>query len=547
MKKINSRWLLILAVVSLFFTAFIVQHSFERGRLQYEVDYEDVISFLDGLKRYRLLVDEGQGRLQFLYQYAVNPPHAPLHSLQAMLAFAFLGIHDWAPYVSNGVLLFALLSALVFALRDLGPWAKVAGLFFFLCTPLAYHTVEEFRPDYPSAIATVWGILLYFQFLRTSNPWLAGWAGACYGLAMLAKPPVFPYVMAMGGGPFFLGLFLGFRANSWRGVWKGALGAWPFFAGCALVAGPHFLVAARKIMDYFILNQLGPDSHLWAFNEGWGQRISYHLTGYGGWLGLGRHWMLALLLWGCALAAGLKFARTDKSARILLGLTGMTAWAYFFLVINPHMNPFFGLTFQILLLFSGAAFLGWLVGQGKVPWTRFVFGGAVLAVLGMAFLLAFRLPIRKIEFTFGPERHREFLRTVNRDVMAILDENRDAGEGRYCLVSTYGAVSSHTLQWISDKEERGFRFFGVGYEPIEKVQEMFDAREGSARVDFAVVSEPGILGVHEFLPNAKTSGPLLEYLSENPEYVKIGRVWDPEGKAYVVFSRKPRLGHEGAP
>ena len=117
--------------------------------------------------------------------------------------------------------------------------------------------------------------------------------------------------------------------------------------------------------------------------------------------------------------------------------------------------------------------------------------------------------MRKIEFTFGPEQHREFLKTANRDVTSILEQHRDAGEGRYCLVSTYGAVSSHTLQWISDKEKRGFRFFVVGYEPIEKVQEMFDAREGSARVDFAVVSEPGILGVHEFLPNAKTSGPLL--------------------------------------
>ena len=265
MKKINSRWLLILAVVSLFFTAFVVQHSFERGRLQYEVDYEDVISFLDGLKRYRLLVDEGQGRLQFLYQHAVDPPHAPLHSLQAMLAFAFLGIHDWAPYVSNGVLLFALLSALVFALRDLGPWAKVAGLFFLLCTPLAYHTVEEFRPDYPSAIATVWGIVLYFRFLREGSPWMAGWAGVCYGLAMLAKPPVFPYVLAMGGGPFFLGLLLGFRSDGGRGLWKSALAAWPFFVGCAVVAGPHFLVAARKILDYFVLNQLGADSHLWAF------------------------------------------------------------------------------------------------------------------------------------------------------------------------------------------------------------------------------------------------------------------------------------------
>ena len=503
------------------------------------MDYEDVISHIDGLKRFHDLTDNSS--LYFVQQYFLNPPHAPLHSLQAMLAFAFLGIHDWAPYVSNGVLLFALLSALVFALRDLGPWAKVAGLFFLLCTPLAYHTVEEFRPDYPSAIATVWGIVLYFRFLREGSPWMAGWAGVCYGLAMLAKPPVFPYVLAMGGGPFFLGLLLGFRSDGGRGLWKSALAAWPFFGGCAVVAGPHFLVAARKILDYFVLNQLGADSHLWAFNEGCWQRIAYHLTGYGGWLGLGRHWVLAIVLWGCALGAGIHSLRRGVAAAwVLLGMAGMAVWAYFFLVINPHMNPFFGLTFQILLLFSGAAYLAWLVDSASGHWTGWVLRLGVLAVLGVAFLLAFRLPVRKIEFTFGPEQHREFLKTANRDVMGILEENRDTAEGRYCLVSTYGAVSSHTLQWISDKGEKGFRFFGVSYEPIEKVREMFDVNEGSARVDFAVVSEPGILGVHEFLPNAKTSGPLLEYLRGHAEYVEIGRVSDPNGKSYVVFRRNPR-------
>ncbi len=46
------------------------------------------------------------------------------------------------------------------------------------------------------------------------------------------------------------------------------------------------------------------------------------------------------------------------------------------------------------------------------------------------------------------------------------------------MVSTYGAVSSHTLQWISDKGERGFRFSGNTYEPIEKVREIFDADQG---------------------------------------------------------------------
>jgi hypothetical protein len=76
---------------------------------------------------------------------------------------------------------------------------------------------------------------------------------------------------------------------------------------------------------------------------------------------------------------------------------------------------------------------------------------------------------------------------------------------------------------------------------------MFDADQGAARVDFAVVSEPGILGVHEFLPNAKTSGPLLEYLKGHPEYIEIGRVFDPNGKAYVIFLREPRKSKIDAP
>jgi hypothetical protein len=230
----NNKVYLAIALVVVLFTAIVINHSFSRGRLQYEVDYEDVISHIDGLKRFHDLTDNSA--LYFIQQYLLNPPHAPLHSLQAMLSFAVFGIHDWAPYVSNAVLLFALLAGIFYVLRDFRVLSFAAGALLFLCTPLAYHTIEEFRPDYPSAIATVWGILLYLQFLRTSNPWLAGWAGACYGLAMLAKPPVFPYVLAMGGGPFFLGLFLGFRSHGWRGVWEGTLGAWPFFASCALVA-----------------------------------------------------------------------------------------------------------------------------------------------------------------------------------------------------------------------------------------------------------------------------------------------------------------------
>ena len=115
------------------------------------------------------------------------------------------------------------------------------------------------------------------------------------------------------------------------------------------------------------------------------------------------------------------------------------------------------------------------------------------------------------------------------------------------MVSTYGAISSHTLQWISDKEELGFRFQAVPYEDISKIKKLFDLDSGKNLVDFAIVSEEGVFGVRKELPNAQTSAPLLEYLKGHREYLEIGRVSDPEGKAYIVFSRKPRPGHEGAP
>ena len=39
---------------------------------------------------------------------------------------------------------------------------------------------------------------------------------------------------------------------------------------------------------------------------------------------------------------------------------------------------------------------------------------------------------------------------------------------------------------------------------------------------------------------------MFSFSSLNRSMLKSG-VSDSEGKAYVVFSRKPRLGHEGAP
>jgi 4-amino-4-deoxy-L-arabinose transferase-like glycosyltransferase len=529
--------LLVLLFASLLTVVFL-NHSAWRGRLQYDIDYEDVITYLDGLKRYRALVDQPQGHLQFVYQYVTDPPHAPLHSFQAAVAFAVFGVQDWAPYASNVILLFLLFLAFVYSAKQFGGWALAVGLGYLALSPLAYNTIAEFRPDYPSAILTVCGVLFYLDFLRSGKMKFCALAGACYGLAMLAKPPVFLYVMAIGGGPFFLGLAMGWRESRWGGVVGAIKNAWPFFAACALVAGPHFAVAAAKIYDYIVLNQVGQDAHLWAFQGGWIERIFYPLSGYGGWIALGRMWRIAL---GLALASGLagvilwKFKRPE--AKWFLVGFGMVFYSYLFLVINPHMNPYFGITFQIFLLFSGAGLLGYLVTlRATLPWlvVARVFVGVILAFV---FIKAFPLPVRAEEITKGPRKNKEFVQNANQEALRILADHISIPTKSYVMVSTYGVISSHTLQWISDKEELGFRFQAVPYEDFDGVKKLFEVAQGKNRVDFAIVSEEGVWGVKEALPNARTSGPLLEILEKNPDFTHIGKVPDPEGRAYFIFKR----------
>ena len=521
-----------------FLALMFLQHSALRGRLQYEVGYEDVITFIDGLKRYKALVDQPQTHLQFFYQYAVDPPHAPLHSLQAGLAFAIFGINDQAPYLSNVVLLFALLFAFAYAARGFRPWAVGVGLLYLAFSPLVYHTVTEFRPDYPSAIFTIWGVLLYLEFLRRGSWKYAAFSGVCYGLAMLAKPPVFLYVMAIGVAPFLLGLVQGWRARQITGVLSAIRDSWPFFIACALIAGPHFAIAGSNIYNYIILNQTGSHAHIWAFKNGLYERLLYPINGYSGWLTFGSMWRTALLLGFGSFILGLwlSYHKKEKHNWFLI-VTILIIYSYSFLVINPHMNPYFGLTFQILLLFSGASLLSFLVNLKLRPVGSLIVRLLVGLLLFSVVLQAFPLPIRNPEITNGPSEFRKFTQTVNHDVLSIIVDSRGPVVGRYVLVSTYGVLTSHTLQWMSDKEELGYTFDAVPYEGLSFAKNLLTRNVGNESAAFAIVSEEGVFGIKEELPNALFSGDILEYLMKSNQYSVIGKVEDPNGLAYVIFQR----------
>jgi hypothetical protein len=250
-------------------------------------------------------------------------------------------------------------------------------------------------------------------------------------------------------------------------------------------------------------------------------------------------WRIALTLAVAAGFAGIMLWKFRKSEALwFLVSTGLVAYSYCFLVINPHMNPYFGITFQISLLFSGAGLLGFLATSRWGLWKSIAARGFVALILAFVTLKAFPLPIRSEEVTKGPRENKEFLQTANQSALEILRRNASLPSKAYVMVSTYGGISSHTLQWISDKEELGFRFQAVPYEDILHIEKLFNVDSGKNRVDFTIVSEEGVFGVRKELPNAKTSGPLLEFLRSQDKYLEIGKISDPKGLAYVVFKRE---------
>ena len=182
--KFEKIWLLAIASIV---TLIIISWSFERGRLQYEMDYEDIITHIDALKRWRDLSEGGVS--QFLANYLKSPPHAPVHSMMAATGFMLFGVKDWAPYVVNVSMLFAFLLLVRLETRAFGIWPSVLALLGALFVPVSFQSIHQFRPDFPCALATLWGMILYPRWRENGFGRRSAMSGVLFGLALLSKPP----------------------------------------------------------------------------------------------------------------------------------------------------------------------------------------------------------------------------------------------------------------------------------------------------------------------------------------------------------------------
>ncbi|MFL6110325.1 MAG: hypothetical protein ACJ786_03095, partial [Catenulispora sp.] len=285
--------LLLLGVLAAAFTLLVVHYSINRGKLLVPPTFDDIAYLKDGLFRLDALY---KGAVPGLYgQYLKQPPHSPLATVLALSGFALFGVHDWAPYAANAVIILTLLAFADYLTRGMPLGQKVAALLFTLTVPIAAQSVYEFRPDMGAGLlTTIAMVLLLEESFVGVNPRRRMAAGTFAAAALLAKPSVFPVTVALIVATLVVvtlrDLYLQSREAGVPRVGAGAYArAWlQVLVPAALLPLPHYVVNRQEIWEYLAQNVFGPNRDIWKFQGGLSTHLLYFVLGRGGQFMFGR-------------------------------------------------------------------------------------------------------------------------------------------------------------------------------------------------------------------------------------------------------------------
>lgn len=538
---------LLIAAVSAAFTAALIHYSARLGRLVLYPQFDDVGYFYDAAQRTQVLYDHGPTAA--LVSWQRDPPHSPWSTSLASLSFLVFGMQDWAPYAGNAILIAILLLLVDHLLRGLRLWQKLLAFAFVLSVPLCSMTVTEFRPDAAAAIFTIAGAVLALDrpLLTASLRWRI-LVGACFGLAILAKPPTFPATIAM----FLLTLALAgvlaisiVRTVRWRRLV-------PVVVAAVLVPLPHFLVSGRSILGYIHRTLYGEERERWVSTLSMLRRTTVYLFGdESGRIMLGRHvpFLLALVVLGSlAVIAGrrrISSRRTLAGGAILVVL--LAAWAI--ATANHVVSLWFGVVFQFALLITSVVAIRLLVMPR--PWqpVRSVF----LIVATIAGLVTVQFPPAVGDVTSPREEARRRL------VRGIYDAivRSDPFPNSRIFVMGVGDVNATVLnfravqelrQRLSNPREPGPSWKPGLYFYTAKVEDGADISKRAAQwdqADYIIISERGTTLTEPSIPEYRILDDCIKILKARIDMHEAGYFrFSQTGKGFYIFQRQPFVGFE---
>lgn len=533
MPSTNKQILLIglCMALCLSFTALVVSWSMAHGKLAIPPDYDDSHSMVEGALRWLTLRNHGLAAAW--NEYLTRPPHSFLHYYFAAASFAVFGIHAGVVYWTSTLFLLAAMLGFASLLGTASLIRTVPLLVAFLCVPVAFNLIFDFRSECAMAallFAACCTIIRAVWSPGRAYAWSAA-AGGLLALSLGIKPAMFPYTLGMAMGASFLfapsALLPGRRR--WQIAWRRVLLIWALMI---LPVAFHYAYNWKPIFGYIFNIAFQSDYYKQGGNIG--DQLLFHVLGFPGQLQLGSlAWPLLGVALGANLTALLRSGAADRTLRRNLFCCSFLACvAYAGVAVNAMNQNYFGMTFQFLLSASALLGIAYLAEQlPRIP------GHGVCWLAAAAALAQWQIPITQnyVERTeaVDPKNALAWRREGPARVLDAIRPYWRADSPPTVWVAAYGWTDGNTIGWEAVQRDLPWKLWNY-YDLPPVAGELVPAA-----AEILIVPEPGLMGTFD-VPCNEALPAIRRWLDEAANTRLVALVADPNGKAIRIYRRVHR-------
>jgi len=518
-------------LIAIAYTVWVVYLSQTQGKLTHDIQYDDVLHFVDAAHLYESYDEHGWtgAALHFID----NPTLAPLSTLGAFLTFLPAGPVDVGPYYLNGVILLLLLWLVWILSARFSLPARVAAVFYLLSIPIAFSAVADFKPNLAASLLTLAALMALAEWTLLRGPaTLLPLAAVLAATAILAKPPFFPFVgftLCLGLGSCVALRRLG--GDSWLPPMRWADFALALVLPILLLA-PYAWLGGSEVVR-MLLEHIAPGGkyqEVWTAGAKGRTDLLYFLTGNGG-IMLGGHLAIIAALWACALAGLIKAPRIY--VLVLSAVVAFNVIAYLPPTLTAVKHRFTGMLFQLLLILGPVYLLALRYHLATSVKARYGLAACMVAAGLLALTLAD--PVRGAGgWLYDAEIGKEQRQLVR----SILEGVQTSWEGKTppnLTLFTTGMINSTTLDWVSRSE--GYPIHVPSSGNVVTLRNTDYVTRGT---DYILAAEPDALGTYQWHPVVREFDYFNSWIEASGRFSKIATFPTSSGGQFLLYRLESR-------
>jgi hypothetical protein len=448
----------------------------------------------------------------------------------AILSFALMGVHDWAPYALNSILVFVFLCVAWDLVGQGSPLAGAAIISIILLLQLPFQAVLEFRPDFAAALFTAAFSLLILKMgcyeieAEIRNHFLVGLLA---GLAYLAKPSFFPHTAIMLFSSILIAeICRGLRAPAHFEGRRIVRRFAAVLAGAFLVAGCYFVLTWRTELDYFLANTGGgKDAAIWKVKGGFWASLMGRLQGYSIDLTLGhfKRLLTGWLLFGLGFSV---FQRNYRATLFILGGVLLSSISLLLISAGQMVDPHFSYTWTTLVVLTT------LFAVSEMA----KFQAGIFAVIVFCLMSIFTFykasPTRNIWLVINDTARGKSMNASIVERIAA-SAHTDYGARTTIVYSTFmGKVNAASQNWLALSHNQNIEFRDL-HRSGDLAQHMTAIQDA----DFVEIADSGAQWLDRWLPSASLQSSLLEKVRGLAGFEELAPVVGMEGTVFLFKKR----------